>query len=99
MAPRTDTLLKIEVIILETTITYNQDNYYQYQPYTGEFNLKPQQEATPYEPYTPSQDDKKDKLKVTLNCIKDSETILGGEYYVIHSDFINEIIDYINSTK
>lgn len=41
-------------------------------------------------------DDKKDKLKVTLNCIRDSETILGGEYYVIHSDFINEIIDVLN---
>ena len=28
-------ILNDEVIILETTITYKQDNYYQYQPYTG----------------------------------------------------------------
>ncbi len=28
------------------------------------------------------------KLVATLNCIKDSETILGGEYYVIHSDYV-----------
>lgn len=41
-------------------------------------------------------DDKKDKLKVTLNCIRDSETIFGGEYYIIHSDFINEIIEVLN---
>lgn len=44
-------------------------------------------------------DNNKQKLKATLNCIKDSETILGGEYYVIHSDFIivlEEEIDKIN---
>lgn len=29
-----------------------------------------------------------DELVETLNCIKDSETILGGEYYVIHSDYV-----------
>lgn len=28
------------------------------------------------------------KIEATLNCIKDSETILNGEYYVIHSDYI-----------
>ena len=28
------------------------------------------------------------KIKATLDCIKDSETILQGEYYVIHSDFV-----------
>jgi hypothetical protein len=28
------------------------------------------------------------KLLATLQCIKESETILNGEYYVIHSDFI-----------
>lgn len=28
------------------------------------------------------------KIEATLNCIKDSETILSGEYYIIHSDFI-----------
>lgn len=36
-----------------------------------------------------------EKLKETLNCIKDSETILGGEYYVIHSDFIIELEEEI----
>ena len=29
-----------------------------------------------------------DELVETLNYIKDSETILGGEYYVIHSDYV-----------
>ena len=29
-----------------------------------------------------------EKIKATLNCIKDSETILGGEYYLVHSDYI-----------
>lgn len=29
-----------------------------------------------------------EKIKATLNCIKDSETIFGGEYYIVHSDFI-----------
>lgn len=28
------------------------------------------------------------KIEATLSCIKDSETIFGGEYYIIHSDFI-----------
>jgi len=32
--------LNDEVEILETTITYNQDNYIQYQPYTGEVEIK-----------------------------------------------------------
>ena len=27
-------------------------------------------------------------LEETLNCIKNSERILGGEYYIIHSDYI-----------
>jgi hypothetical protein len=29
-----------------------------------------------------------EEIKETLNCIKDSETIFGGEYYIVHSDFI-----------
>lgn len=36
------------------------------------------------------------KLKATLNCIKDSETILGGEYYVIHSDYIIALEEELN---
>ena len=28
------------------------------------------------------------KIEATMNCIKNSETILNGEYYVVHSDFI-----------
>ena len=30
----------------------------------------------------------KEKVEATLNCIKDCETILNGEYYIIHSDYI-----------
>lgn len=40
-----------------------------------------------------------EKLKATLNCIKDSETILNGEYYVIHSDFIFSLEEEINNIK
>ena len=29
-----------------------------------------------------------EKLVEILNYIKDSETIMGGEYYVIHSDYV-----------
>ena len=36
------------------------------------------------------------KIKATLECIKDSETILGGEYYVIHSDYIIALEEEIN---
>lgn len=39
---------------------------------------------------------KLDKLIATLNCIKDSETILGGEYYVIHSDYVIALEEEIN---
>ena len=41
------------------------------------------------------------KLKAILNCIKDSETILGGEYYIVHSDYIialEEEIKKLNTT-
>lgn len=37
-----------------------------------------------------------EKLKAILNCIKDSETILGGEYYVIHSDYIIALEEELN---
>lgn len=36
------------------------------------------------------------KLKATLNCIKDSETILGGEYFKVHSDYIYALEEEIN---
>lgn len=39
------------------------------------------------------------KLETTLNCIKDSETILNGEYYIIHSDFIIALEETINILK
>lgn len=42
-----------------------------------------------------------EKLIATLNCIKDSETILGGEYYIVHSDYIialEEEIKKLNTT-
>ena len=41
------------------------------------------------------------KLRAILNCIKDSETILGGEYYIVHSDYIialEEEIKKLNTT-
>lgn len=36
------------------------------------------------------------KLKATLDCIKASETINNGEYFVIHSDFIIALEEEIN---
>lgn len=36
-----------------------------------------------------------EKLVEILNYIKDSETIMGGEYYVIHSDYVNALEEEI----
>jgi hypothetical protein len=36
------------------------------------------------------------KLEATLNGIKDSETILGGEYFKVHSDYIYALEEEIN---
>ena len=38
----------------------------------------------------------KEDMKEILNYIKNSETILKGEYYVIHSDFIILLEEKIN---
>lgn len=99
-------ILNEEVEILETTITYNQDDYIQYQPYTGEVTLKPQ-EPTPYEPYTPPKEDKIEKLEQridtgligseSLNVVEHANRINRQAGYI--SDIvvkINEIIDHIN---
>lgn len=36
-----------------------------------------------------------EKLVEILNYIKDSETILSGEYYIVHSDYIIELEEEI----
>lgn len=98
-------ILNEEVEILETTITYKQDDYIQYQPYTGEFNFKPQ-EPTLYEPYTPSKDDIS-KLPYYDYSDLNMEIITQEEYFrrelqhieIRLNDYhekINKIIDKLN---
>ena len=93
-------ILNDEVQILETTITYKQDDYCQYQPYTGALSiLKP----TPYEPYTPpiKQDDKIEKLIVPnprewLN----NATLLDVKVEIRGIELkLNEIIDKLNKDQ
>lgn len=86
-------ILNDEVGILEITVKYNQDNYYQYQPYTGEVEIKCNSAKNLLE------SDKIEKLEITQekNCNNNWKWKLNG-YNIstpqkIMGDKINEIIE------
>lgn len=87
-------ILNDEVQILETTITYNQDNFYQYQPYTGEVEIKCN---------SPKNILESDKIeKIPIKDMKIQATSTNNYCYSISQPMkiiinkINEIIDHIN---
>lgn len=96
-----------KIYYLEETFTYDEQSkdYYDSETY-GLFDsyeippmLNDEVEILEITITMNNQDKKIEKLKDILIHIKESETILGGEYYIIHSDFIialEEEIDKIN---
>lgn len=77
-------ILNDEVEILETAITYKQDNYYQYQPYTGEVEIKYNS------PKYILESDKIEKLNINGRFTKNQKKLANK---------INEIIEAINENK
>lgn len=89
--------LNEEVEILETTITYNQDDYVQYQPYTGEVEIKCNS------PKNILESDKIEKIDIINDKMiafddKYQDIYIGGctPTQIAFAIKINEIIDYIN---
>lgn len=89
-------ILNDPVEILETTITYKQEDYYQYQPYTGEVEIKCNSAKNLLE------SGKIEKLEIVQekNCKNNWKWKLNG-YNIstpqkIMGDKINEIIERVN---